>query len=280
MKARLFAILILACVAAGADVPSDWVERIVAAYRHQAPVATDAGLEPEAAAAIQQQVVAALRADHGGVFGYKAGLTSPSARERLGVDEPVLGTLLTGMILGNGARISVSAGVHLLIEADLLVRVAGRRINRAATPAEAFEAIDRVAAFVEIPDVVIAPGQPASGPVLTAVNSGARFGVMGPALETEALELTDLAGFTVTMLRNGEAAGPAATGRALLGDPLNVVLWMAGEAQRRGITLEAGDWLSLGSLTAPIKAEAGDRYRAVYEGLGREPLEVTAEFVP
>lgn len=272
--------LLLACIAASGAAQSGWVERITAGYRQQTPIETDAGLTAEAAEAIQHQVVAALRDDYGAVFGYKAGLTSPAARERFNVDEPILGTLLAGMILDNGARVSVAAGVQLLIETDLLVRVADRRINDAATPAQAFDAIDRVAAFVEIPDVMVAQGQPVTGPVLTAVNSGARLGVMGPAVATGELEMSDLAGFTVTLRRNGEATGPAGSGGNLMGGPLNVVLWMAEAAQRRGITLEAGDWLSLGSLTAPVPARAGDQYRALYEGLGAGPLEVTVEFVP
>lgn len=280
MTLRACILLAVVCFAASAQAQSSWVDRIVAAHKHQTPVETDADLDPGAAVEIQRRVVAALRNGHGDIFGYKAGLTSPAAQERFNVDEPILGTLLAGMILDNDARVSVADGVNLMVEADLLVRVADPRINSAATPAEAFAAIDRVAAFVEIPDIIIAAGQPVTGPVLTAVNSGARYGVMGPVVDTGSLEMADLGAFTVRMLRNGEATGPPASGAALLGDPMNVVLWMAGEAKSRGITLAPGDWLSLGSLTAPVKARAGDRYVARYEGLGSGTLEVRLELVP
>lgn len=280
MIRRIVVFLLAACVAAATAAHSGWVERVVAAYRDQTPVETDAGLTPEAAWRIQQRVVDALRADLGGVFGYKAGLTSPAARERFNIDEPVLGTLLQGMILDDGARISVAGGVGLLIEPDLLVRVADRRINEAATRAEAFAAIDRIAAFVEIPDNVIAPGQPVTGPILTATNGGARFGVMGPAVDVDEIEMGELADFTVSVSRNGDPTGPPGTGRALMDHPLNVVLWIAGEARNRGVTLEAGDWLSLGSLTAPMRAVAGDGYRLRYEGLGSGGMEVVVEFIP
>lgn len=280
MNRRMIVFLLAACVAAAAAAHTGWVERIVAAYRDRTPIETDAGLAPEAAWRIQQRVVEALRADLGGIFGYKAGLTSPSARKRFNIDEPVMGTLLKGMILDNGARISVAGGVTLLIEADLLVRVADRRINDAATRAEAFAAIDRIAAFVEVPDIVIAPGQPVTGPVLTAVNAGARFGVMGPVLDVDEVRMGQLADFTVNVSRNGYPAGPIGTGKALMDHPLNVVLWIAGEARHRGVTLEAGDWLSLGSLTPPMRAVAGDGYRLRYEGLGSGGMEVVVEFIP
>lgn len=280
MNRRPVVALVMALVAAAAHAQSDWVDRILAGYRDRTSIETDAGLGSEAAVEVQRRVVEALRSDHGDVFGYKAGLTSAAAQERFNVDEPILGTLLSAMILDNGARISLADGVQLLVEADLMVRVADPRINDATTPAEAFHAIDRAAAFVEVPDVIIDSGQPVTGPVLTAVNSGARFGVMGPSVGTGNLAMTDLAGFTVRLYRNGAPAGPESSGRALLGDPLNVVLWIVGETQRRGVTLQAGDWLSLGSLTPPSRAQAGDRYRARFEGLGPEPLEVTVEFVP
>lgn len=280
MTRCLVTALLAACVAAAAADQSGWVERIVAAYRFKTPVETDAGLTPEAGRRIQQHVIDELREDFGGVFGYKAALTSPAARERFNVDEPVMGTLLAGMILDNGARVSLAGGVGLLLEADLLVRVGDARINHASTRPEAFAAIDRIAAFVEIPDVIIAPGQPVTGPVLTAVNSGARFGVMGPVTALDGIEMADLTAFTVSVTRNGDRAGPGGTGKALMGDPLKVVLWMAAEARDRGITVKPGDWLSLGSLTPPITAEAGHRYRIRYEGLGAEPMEVVVEFIP
>jgi 2-keto-4-pentenoate hydratase len=274
----MLAAALIALVAA-AQAESGWVDRIVSAYRDRTPIESDADLTPAAAEAIQARVVTALRADHGRVFGYKAALTNPAARKRFNVEEPLLGTLLAGMILDNGARVGIDQGVNLFIEADLLVRVADPAINNVSTREQAFAAIDRVAAFLEIPDVIIQPGQPLTGPVLTAVNAGARFGVMGSAIGTDEIDMADLAGFKVRLLRNGETVAQN-TGRALMGDPLDAVLWLAGEARRRGIRLEAGDWLSLGSLTAPVRAGPGERYRAVYEGLGDEPLEVTAEFVP
>jgi len=277
---RAAALLASLCVTTVAHGDTAWVERIVTAYRFQTPISAQPGLDFEAATAIQRRVAAELEPDYGAVFGYKSALTSPAAQERFGVDRPVLGTLLKDMVLDNGSRISASKGVRLLVEADLLVRVADPRINQARTRAEAFAAIDRVAAFVEVADVIIEPGQPVTGPLLTAINAGARFGVMGPALATEGLAMADLSSFSVTLFRNGKAVAPAASGTALMGDPLNVVLWMVEEARRREQPLQSGDWLSLGSLSPPVRGEAGDRYRAVYRGLGPGPLEVAFELVP
>lgn len=274
--------LILAsiCFVVPASAQSDWVARITEAYRNPAPITTsDVGLTSEAAVEIQRRVVVALKPDFGDVFGYKAGLTSPAARERFGVHEPILGTLLTGMILEDGAEVSASDGVSLLVEADLLVRVKDERINDADTRNAAFDALDLVAPFIEIPDVIIERGQPVSGPVLTAVNSGARWGVAGPPIPVTRLDAADLAEFTVRLEGDGKTMSES-SGRALMGHPLDVVLWMVGEAHERGIVFKPGDWLSLGSLTPPVPVRAGQSYTATYQGLGSATLAVRVRVIP
>lgn len=280
MKVRFLVVLLGIALSVPSYADSAWVDRILDAYRHHTAIDTDTGLGQEEAVRIQDDVVAALRPQYGVVFGYKAGLTSAAAQKRFNLKQPVMGVLLEGMILDDGARISVAGGVHLLIEGDLLVRVGDRRINQARTPAEAFRGIDRVAPFLEVPDVIIKPGQPLTGPIATAVNSGAWLGVMGEALPATGLTMGDLAAFAMTLTRNDGEAKTESSGKDLMGDPLNVVLWLVKEANRRGITLEAGDWLSLGSLTPPVEARAGDRYHATYHGLGDRVREVRVEFVP
>lgn len=279
MSFRTWVFLIATCLAPPLNAQTGWVERIVDAYRHLTPIETETGLTQDAAERIQQQVITELQSDFGPIAGYKAGLTSKVAQERFKVDEPILGTLLENMMLDNGSQVSVADGVHLLIEADLLVRVKDQSINDATDSAQAFEGIDRVVPFLEIPDVIIKPGQPLTGSVLTAVNSGARYGIMGNPIPTEELTIRDLSGFTVTLLRDGESVA-SSSGQALMGDPFNVVLWIVKKARQRGIILKSGDWLSLGSLTPPTEASAGQAYRGVYEGLGKETQTVRVEFVP
>lgn len=279
MKFRSFVILVAVCLASPLNAQTGWVERIVDAYRHQTPIETETALTQDAAERIQEQVISELQTDFGPVAGYKAGLTSKAAQERFNVSEPILGTLLENMILDDGSRVSIADGVHLLIEADLLVRVKDPSINEATDLKQAFGAIDLVVPFLEIPDIIIKPGQPLTGPVLTAVNSGARYGVTGKPTRVEELTMQDLSGFTVALLRNGEPVANS-SGQALMGDPLNVVLWIARKARQRGITLKTGDWLSLGTLTPPTEVVAGQEYRAIYKGLGREATPVYVGFVP
>ena len=57
------------------------------------------------------------------------------------------------------------------------------------------------------------------------------------------------------------------TGTDLLGHPLNVARWIRDRVKDRGGRLRVGDLLSLGSLTAPMPVQAGQRFSARYRGL-------------
>ena len=54
---------------------------------------------------------------------------------------------------------------------------------------------------------------------------------------------------------------------ALLGDPLNVVLWIKNQLRKQGKSLKKGDLLSLGTITPLTPAKAGKSIRAEYIGL-------------
>jgi 2-keto-4-pentenoate hydratase len=42
--------------------------------------------------------------------------------------------------------------------------------------------------------------------------------------------------------------------------------------------LRAGEYVSLGGFTAPVRPEAGRRYRVTYEGLAAQPVHVEVRF--
>ncbi len=58
-------------------------------------------------------------------------------------------------------------------------------------------------------------------------------------------------------------------GRALLGDPLTALTWLANELSALGIGLRAGDWASCGTCMVPLEVLPGDRVVADYGTFGR-----------
>lgn len=148
--------------------------------------------------------VGAIKRAHtiGNPAGYKVALTSRPAQARFGVDRPLTGVLLERMLLDDGAGIAVASGVRLMGEADLLVRVGRDAIDTADSRREILAALSEAIPFLEVPDLVYAEDARPDGPALTAINAGARHGVLGVALAATDEWEQRLAEFRV-LLRDG-----------------------------------------------------------------------------
>jgi 2-keto-4-pentenoate hydratase len=216
-------------------------------------------------------LVNALHKSQGRQVGYKAGLTNKTVQQRFGHDAPVLGILLEKMLLQDGSMVSPRFGARPLMEADLIVEVKDEGINRAKTPAEVMNHLSRIIPFIELPDLILDPRETLNGPNLIAINVGARLGVIGKPFAASPALIDPLAEMTVLLRdQNGVELGKGA-GSAILGHPLNAVIWIAQDLAKSGQKLKAGDLLSLGSFSAPIPPKAGQQVTAIYAGLPGAP---------
>ncbi|MFM2119314.1 MAG: hypothetical protein RL722_782, partial [Pseudomonadota bacterium] len=66
-------------------------------------------------------------------------------------------------------------------------------------------------------------------------------------------------------------------GRAILGDPRLALTWLVNELCGRGLTLVAGQWVSVGTCMVPLAVEPGDRVVADYGALGRIEVGLAGE---
>lgn len=82
------------------------------------------------------------------------------------------------------------------------------------------------------------------------------------------------------MAGGGGAVIASGNSQALLGHPLDVVLWLVEDLNRSGQCLRPGDLLSLGSITAPMPVTAGQTIAARYHGLREEAITVQVTFEP
>jgi 2-keto-4-pentenoate hydratase len=58
------------------------------------------------------------------------------------------------------------------------------------------------------------------------------------------------------------------TGNAVLGNPLNSLVWLAGKLGAYGRRLRAGEIVMTGSFTRQFPIAPGDRIETVFSGLG------------
>jgi len=283
MRALTTAFLLLAAVpAAAADCPEygDRVKSIFEHYLHKQPLA-DPGTIPDMAAArcIADWLVRNLeeQAGWGKPVGYKVGLTSKAMQERLGIDTPVWGRLTAAMLLPEGETVPADYGARPIAEADLLVRIADAAVNQVTTPEEAALYVDQVTAFIELSDLVFEPGTELSAERVVAINVGARLGVTGESrLMTPELAAA-LPAMEVSLAVNG-APQFSAPGSALLGHPLQPLVWLAAALKAEGRSLQPGDLVSLGSFGPPTVPQPGQELTVLYDGLPGGPLLLSVLF--
>ena len=221
----------------------------------------------------QRRLVQKLELALGPIVGYKAGLTNAVVQQRFGLNAPLRGALLQRMLLQEGKDVPAQFGARPVFEADLLVVVKDSKIHRARTHLEALQSLSLVVPFIELPDLVLAEGEKLTAPLIVFINVGARLGVTGQGVPVEATEdfAARLAAMRVRVTDQDEKELASAAGSAILGHPLNAVLWLARDLESSGVRLKAGDLLSLGSFTPPMPPRPGLAVTVRYEGLPGNP---------
>ena len=215
----------------------------------------------------QEMLVAILEEEWGAPVGWKAGLTSPPAQANFGVDEPVRGVMFEGMFLPDGATLPAAFAARPLFEADFIVVVGDAAINEATTHAEVMAALDTLHPFIELPDLVVENPGALSGPKITAINVGARLGILGEGIPADPALIDALAGMQVTITDQYGEVLASAPGTAILGHPLHAVLWL----RDSGLTFAPGDMLSLGSFGPLLPPRPGLTATITWAGLPGDP---------
>ncbi|ARC36277.2 hydratase [Paracoccus yeei] len=218
-----------------------------------------------------------LAAELGPPVGVKVGFTSAAVQSRYGISEPIAGALFAPMLVGDGSRLSLRGARSPLYEADLVVTVGDAAIMRARTRAEAAAALRDVRPFIELPDIALRQGVVPTAPLMAAYGVTPWRGVLGQgvALADLADPVGDLARMTVALKVDGRTV-TTAQGSALLGHPLDVVLWLV---QRGGQDLTPGMIISLGSFGTLGPALPGQRIEAEYDIAGH-PMRASVTLVP
>jgi 2-keto-4-pentenoate hydratase len=250
------------------------VGELLDAYRTRKPVDPPAerfaGLTIDDAYAIQLGQIDRMLADGAVVKGHKVGLTSSAMRRQLGVDAPDYGHLTDAMFHPEGTPIDMSRFLQPRIEPEIAFVLSRPLRGPGVTAADAVAAVEFVLPALEIIDSRVRDWRITL--IDTIADNASSGGVVlgGTPARPSGLDLR-LAG--CVLRRNGEIVATGA-GAAVLGSPLNALVWLANTLGERGVTLEAGHTILPGSVTAAVPVAAGDVIQASFAGLGS----VTAAF--
>lgn len=195
--------------------------------------------------------------DWGPPAGYKVGLTSKAIQEQLGIDRPAWGVLTANMLRPAGEAIPADYAARPIMEADLLVTIADAGINDAATPEEAAKHISQVTPFVELADLVFAEGEALSIERVVAINVGATLGIVGQSSPMTPELAAALPEMVVAVSIDG-ATQWRVPATALMGHPLQPLVWLVETLKAEGRSLKAGDVVSLGSFARPVTPPADE----------------------
>lgn len=278
----LFVAVLAGCHLTLAAAPSaDAIKQLAEDYfARRTNQSVHAGLTIDEARRAQKEFVARLTPKLGPPVGFKVGLTSKAVQESVGASAPVRGVLLRDMMLKDGAKVSAKFGARPIWEPDLIVVVKDAGINEARTPLDVARHLSDVVAFIELPDRIVAETEKMDGSLITAINTSARLGVLGQRVRIEpTLEfVAALEKMTVTATDQSGAELAKAKGDALLGHPLNPVLWLIDDLGATGEKLKADDLISLGSFARPQPPQAGQTVTVRYDGLAGGSLKVSVTF--
>ena len=240
------------------------------------PAANPEGLSAADGECSRSKLDRLLQLQLGEPVGYEAGLTNPAVQKRFNASAPVCGTLYAPMLLADGAVVDAAFGARPLYEADMLVRVKDAAIKRARTPAEVLAQIDRIIPFIELPDLVVQAPPKLNGAAITAINVGARLGVMGtpmavPVLRAERFQMLDALRDMTVIVGGDGVEQDRGKGSDMLEHPLHAVAWLVQDMVREGRMLEKGDLVSLGSFSRLLPLKAGMSVEVSYQGLPGTP---------
>ncbi|MBS4730309.1 2-keto-4-pentenoate hydratase [Mycobacterium sp. SM1] len=250
------------------------VELLLSAYRRGEPIdpLTDRfpGLNVDDAYAIQVAQVQRWTADGAVIKGHKVGLSSAAMQRQLGVDQPDFGHLTDSMFFLESQPIDSSRFLAPKVEPEIAFVLGRSLAGPGVTVAEAMAAVAFVTPALEIIDSRIRDWKIK---LVDTIADNASSG--GVVLGSSAVPLSqvDVRLIGGVIYRNGELAGSGAGG-AVLGSPLNALVWLANILGARGVVLEAGHVVLPGSITAAVPVAAGDVVTTTFAGLGS----VTARF--
>lgn len=232
------------------------------------PLFTDAPLS--VAYEIAQAQVQAWEKSGDTVKGHKIGLASRAMQRQARVTQPDFGQLTSSMFFLEHQPIPAGTFIQPRIEPEVAF-VLGRPLRGpGVTVAEAAAAVDFVLPALEVVDSRIRDWK--IGIFDTVADNASSGGVV---LGSQPVALADidlrLAGCTLHV--NGDLVDTGAGG-AVLGSPLNALVWLANTVGPLGVSIEPGHVVLPGSMTKAVTLDPGDTVVASVAGLGS----VTAQF--
>jgi len=240
---------------------------LLAAERERRDIPPFSDAEPDidlATAYAAQRAFVQAKLDAGDrLVGYKLGLTSRNKQRAMGVDAPLYGRVTSSMLATYGDPIPLGRFIHPRVESEIAFLLK-QDVTAPATVTSVLASTDLIYGAVDVLDSRYQDFRFTLSDVV-ADNASAGAFYLGPiARPQHELEL-NLIGCVVRV--DGEVTMTAA-GAAVMGHPAASVAWLANQLAAEGETLQAGQLVFSGGVTAPVPVVPGGSVTFEFDGLG------------
>ncbi|MFD1933272.1 2-keto-4-pentenoate hydratase [Nonomuraea mangrovi] len=241
---------------------------LLTAYENGSPLVALSTTYPRAtvvdAYRIQQEQVRVWTAAGDAVRGHKIGLASAAMQQQMGVAQPDYGHLTTSMFYREDQPIPASRFLQPRIEPEIAFVLKAPLRGPGVTIADARRAVAYVLPALEIVDSRIQDWQVT---IVDTIADNASTGAVILGGDATALAESDLRTADCSLRLNGTTV-ERGTGAAVLGSPLNALVWLANTIGLLGVALEPGHVVMSGSMTRAVPIARGDRVTATIAGMG------------
>lgn len=184
-------------------------------------------------------------------LGWKAGFGAPAARDKMGLDGPLLGFMTDGSVLADGATVDITGWARPVAEPELAVWIGGD-LSEGEDAGQVREAIIALAPAIEVADVDPPPEEVEEVLAANIFHRGVVLGARDPARAG-----ADLDGLQPRITVDGDEVEPPTDMEHLTGRLVDVVSHLAGLALAAGEQIRAGDVVICGSITPPLSLFPG-----------------------
>ncbi len=219
------------------------------------------GRDPRIERGLLAQLTERLRRLDGGdaSLGWKLGMGTPAAMDKLGTSAPLVGYLLSSARVAPGERVSLEGWANPRLEPEIAVVMAAD-LDGDASRDDAVAAIGGIGPAIELVD----PDPGASDPeAVLAGNIFQRAVVLGPVSDGASFD-----GVSARVLRDGSEAAATDDATEATGDPIDLVVHVARTVAAAGERLRAGEVVICGSVVPALEIAPGESIEVVLDPLG------------
>lgn len=214
---------------------------------------------------IQQINVARFLKDGKRVIGFKIGLTSEAVQKEFKIAHPDFGHLYHDSWIGDGSVIDSKTLIQPKIEAEIAFVLKKSLAGPGITLVDVMNSVDYVLPALEIVDSRVEAWKIRAIDTIADNGSSALFVLGGVPHSLHSLNLP----FTgMALSQNGEVMVTGAGG-AVMGNPLNAVVFLANELGKRGHELKEENVVLSGAISSMLSMKSGDFFHCDFEKMGR-----------